>query len=154
VTSSEHDFNRDVYRRVIAAVSNGDADALDDLLAPDMVDHNPLPGQAPGSSGFAEWMASARASFPDFQGTIEEAVAEGDLVAGRVTWRGTQSGPFLVVPPTGRVVEITAFHLVRFASGRVLDWWGTADLLGALLALGGQVVWAPVQKDSRDGPML
>jgi steroid delta-isomerase-like uncharacterized protein len=148
MTSGEHDLNRDVYRGVIAAVSDGDVDALNALLAPDMVDHNPMPGQSTGSSGFVEWMASVRASFPDFHGTVEEAVAEGDLVAGRVTWRGTQSGPFLVVPPTGRAVEIPAFHLVRFASGRVLDWWGTADLLGALLALGGHMAWEPDRSDS------
>jgi steroid delta-isomerase-like uncharacterized protein len=140
---SEHGLNKDIYRRVIAAVSDGNAVALDALLAPDMVDHNAISGQSPGRSGFAEWMASARASFPDFHGTVEEVVAEGTLLAGRVTWRGTHNGPFLGVAPTGRAVEITAFHLVRFASGRVVEWWGTADLFGALLALGGQVVSRP-----------
>jgi predicted ester cyclase len=148
MASDEQDLNRDLYQGVITAVSDGDADALNALLAPDMVDHNPVPGQSPGSSGFVEWMAMARASFPDFRGTVEQAVAEGDLVAGRVTWRGTQSGPFLVVPPTGRAVEIAAFHLVRFASGRVVEWWGTADLLGTLLALGAHMAWAPDRSES------
>jgi predicted ester cyclase len=145
---SEQDSNKDVYRRVIATVSDGNVEALNTLLAPDMVDHNPVPGQSPGSSGFAEWMTSARSSFTDFHGTVEAVVAEGTLVAGRVTWSGTHNGPFLGLAPTGRAVDITAFHLVRFASERVVEWWGTADLLGTLLVLGGRVVSEPLSSDS------
>src|ERR671914_2718079 len=93
---------KDIYRRIIDAISRGDAEALDELMAPDIVDHNPVPDQAPGVEGFKQWMAYARSSFPDFAGTVEDVVAEGDRVAARVTWRGTHRGEFLGIPPTGR----------------------------------------------------
>jgi len=48
---------KDLYRGVIAAVSDGDVTALDSFLARDVVDHNPLPNQAPGIEGFAEWIS-------------------------------------------------------------------------------------------------
>ena len=87
------------YRRIIEAVNAGDFDALDALFAADMVDHNPVPGQVPGLAGFKQWMATARRSFPDLHGTVGHVLAEGDLGAGRVTWRGTQAGPFAGAAP-------------------------------------------------------
>ncbi len=124
------------YRRIIEAVNAGDFDALDALFAADMVDHNPVPDQVPGLAGFKQWMATARRSFPDLRGTVEHLLAEGDLVAGRVTWRGTHVGPFAGAAPTGRVVTFEAYHIARFEAGKVAEWWGTADIFGALTRLG------------------
>ena len=135
-TVEEH---RAVYRRAIEAISRGDAAALEQLLAPDVVDHNPMPDQSPGVEGFKQWMSAARASFPDLAGTIEDLVAEGDRIVGRVTWRGTQTGPFVGVGPTGKTVSFTAIHIVRLVDGRIAEWWGVADLLGALEQVGASV---------------
>src|ERR687898_2331088 len=128
--------HKTAYRRIIEAVNAGDSDALDALFTADMVDHNPIPGQVPGLAGFKQWMATARRSFPDLRGTVEHVLAEGDLVAGRVTWRGTQAGAFVGVAPTGRFVAFEAYHIARFEGGKVVEWWGTADIFGALVQLG------------------
>jgi steroid delta-isomerase-like uncharacterized protein len=130
---------RDVYRRIIDAISRGDADALDELVAPDIVDHNPVPDQAPGVEGFRQWIAAAKSSFPDLAGTVEDLIAEGDRVAARVTWRATHRGQFLGIPPTGRTVSFSAFHIVRFSRERAAEWWGTADLLSVIQQLGASV---------------
>ena len=124
------------YRRIIEAVNAGDFDALDALFAADMVDRNPVPGQVPGLAGFKQWMATARRSFPDLRGTVGHVLAEGDLVAGRVTWRGTQEGTFAGAGPTGQLVTFEAYHIARFEGGKVAEWWGTADIFGALAQLG------------------
>jgi steroid delta-isomerase-like uncharacterized protein len=133
------DSLQEAYRRIIDAISRGDTTALDELMAPDVVDHNPVPDQASGVEGFKQWMARVRGYFPDFAGTVEDFIAEGDRVAGRVTWRGTHRGEFLGVAPTGREVSFSAFHIVRFAGGRAAEWWGTADLLSVIQQLGGTV---------------
>lgn len=130
---------KDVYRRIIDAISRGDADALDELVAPDVVDHNPVPDQAPGVEGFKQWLVAARTSFPDFSGIVEDVIAEGDRVAARVTWRGTHEGGFLGIPPTGKRVSFPAFHIVRFADGRAVEWWGAADLLTVVQQVGATV---------------
>jgi len=135
-----YDERKDAYRGVIAAVGDGDLATLDVLMAPDVIDHNPMPGQDPGIAGFKQWASAVRSSFPDFRGTVVTVLAEGDLVAGHVIWRGTQHGSFLGVPPSGRPVDIRAFHIVRLSGGRIVEWWGTADLLGALEQLGARVV--------------
>jgi steroid delta-isomerase-like uncharacterized protein len=130
---------KDVYRRIIDAVSRGDADALDELMGADFVDHNPISNQAPGREGFKQWMAMARTAYPDLRGRVDDLVAEGDRVAARMTWRGTHHGEFIGVGPTGTRVSFSAFHLVRFSEDRAVEWWGTADLLGALQQLGATV---------------
>jgi steroid delta-isomerase-like uncharacterized protein len=124
------------YRHIIEAVNAGDFDALDALFAANMVDHNPVPGQVLGLSGFKQWMATARRSFPDLRGTVGHLLAEGDLVASRVTWRGTQVGPFAGAAPTGQSIAFEAYHIVRFEGGKAAEWWGTADIFGALAQLG------------------
>lgn len=118
---------KELYRRVIAAIGAGDEAALDSLLAEDLVDHNPMPGQSSGREGFKEWMRSARRSFPDLEATVEQAVAERDLVAARVTYRGTHRGVLAGIQPTHRAVTFGAFHLVRVADDRIVEWWGMAD---------------------------
>ena len=132
--AAEH---KDVYRRIIAAISAGDFDGLDTLIAADIVDHNPAPDQGPGLPGFKQWMAAARASFPDLQGEPAQVIAEVDLVAGRVTWRGTHRGPFAGAAPTAKSVVFDAYHIVRFETGRAVEWWGTADIFGVVAQLGG-----------------
>ena len=96
--------------------------------------------QVPGLAGFKQWMASALGSFPDMRGTVEQVLAEGDLVAGRVTWRGTQAGPFAGVAPTGQFVAFEAYHIACFDGGKVAEWWGTADIFGVLAKLGASPV--------------
>ena len=130
---------KETYRRIIGAVSRGDAAALDDLVATDIVDHNPIPDQAPGLEGLKQWVDAARTSFPDFAGTVDDVVAEGDRVAARVTWRGTHRGDFLGVSPTNTQVSFAAFHILRFSRGRAAEWWGTGDLLGALQQIGATI---------------
>ena len=136
--SSEEQL-KEVYHRIIDTISRGDADGLDELVAPDIVDHNPIPNQLPGRDGFKQWMAAARIALPDMRGTVEDVIAEADRVAARMTWHGTHRGDFVGVRPTDKRVSISAFHLVRFSGGRAVEWWGTADLLGALQQLGATV---------------
>jgi predicted ester cyclase len=83
---------KDAYRRIIDAISRGDAGGLDELMAPDVVDHNPIPNGEPGREGFKQWMAAARTVFPDMRGTVEDVIADGDQVAARMRWHGTHRG--------------------------------------------------------------
>lgn len=132
-------YNVGVYRQVFDAVNRGDEAALDALLTEDVLDHNPIPGQAPGIPGFGQWMRYVRAAFPDVHVAVEDTMSQGDRVAGRVTWRGTHQGPLAGIAGTGRPVEFTAIHIVRFENGKAAEWWGVADLLGALMQIGAQV---------------
>ncbi len=124
--------NIEVYRLVFDAVNQGDEMALDNLLTEDVLDHNPIPGQEPGVAGFKHWMRYVRAAFPDVHVTVEDTLSQGDRVAGRVTWRGTHEGLLAGIAASGKPVQFTAIHIVRFENGKAAEWWGVADLLGAI----------------------
>jgi predicted ester cyclase len=134
------DGSTGTYRAIIRAVSDDALHTLDQFIAPDLVDHNALASQPEGLEGFKYWARSARGAFPDLTGTVEDLLTDGDKLAGRVTWRGSHRGNLMGVPATGRTVEFPAFHIVRFSEGLAVEWWGTADLLGALVQLGAQVL--------------
>jgi len=134
---------RRLYTAIIAAISARDDRLLDRLIADDLIDHNPAPNQPPGLAGFKYWAATAYEAFPDLTGTVEDTLVEGGKIAGRVTWRGTHRGRFVGVAGTDKAVKFAAFHIVRVADHRAVEWWGTADLLGALTQVGATVIVTP-----------
>ena len=77
-----------------------------------------------------------RRAFPDLHFTIEELVAEGDTVAGRVTMSGTHLGPFQGIPPTGRSFQQNHMHFVRFRDGKAIEHRAVRDDLGMMRQLG------------------
>jgi predicted ester cyclase len=56
------------------------------------------------------------AGFPDVYAAVEGVIAEGDLVATRVTWRGTH-------PPAGTHVVGRTMHLFRITNGQISEEW-------------------------------
>ena len=54
-----------------------------------------------GRSEFRRYAEATRAGFPDWHNRIDDLVASGDRVATRMTWTGTQSGPFGDLAPPG-----------------------------------------------------
>jgi hypothetical protein len=77
-----------------------------------------------------------RTAFPDLHFTIEELIAEGDTVAGRLTMNGTHDGPLMSMPPTGRPVRQDHMHFVRFRDGKAIEHWGVRDDMGMMASLG------------------
>jgi predicted ester cyclase len=68
--------------------------------------------------------------------TVEQQIAEGEWVATRITARGTHSGTWLGMTPTGRRVVITGVNIDRVVNGRIVEHGGAANLLDPLLAIG------------------
>jgi predicted ester cyclase len=134
---------RQAYGRLIAAVEANDPDALAEIVHPDIVDHDAVPGQPPGLAGIAAWMRGMHASLSGLSGVVEDTVVEGDKVAGRITWRGTHVGSFLGLPATGKPVRFSSMHLLRFENGLATEWWGVPDLYGALTDLGAKFELPP-----------
>lgn len=114
-----------------------DLGAVDEHVAPDVVEHNPVfPGQGPGREGFRQSVAMPLSAFPDLQITIEEMVAEGDKIVVRWVARGTHRGEFMGIPPTNRQVTVEGIDIYRYAGGKRVETWRQWDRLGLMQQLG------------------
>ena len=115
--------------------SRGDLYAADDLLAPNFALHIPLPSR-PGISGMNDVITACRAAFDHLDVTVEDMVAEGDMVAARFTARGIHKGVFMGLPPTGKSITMTGIEIFRIADGKIAELWGEANLMGIMSQLG------------------
>jgi predicted ester cyclase len=114
--------------------TGGNADVCDELVAPDLIEHQP--GLRGGIVGAKKTISTLHEWFSDFELTIDDLVAEGDQVWVRATARGVNTGSVFGRPPTGRRFEITVFDLLRFRDGRLVEHWGVPDQLSLLMQLG------------------
>ena len=127
---------RRFYLHLNRALRTGNLAELDEVLAPDAVDHNPAPGMKPGREGIEAAFAELRLAFPDLAFTVEDVIAEGDKAACRLSSRATHGGTFQGLPPSGKQVRQTGIDILRFAHGKVVERWGEFDTLGLLAQLG------------------
>jgi steroid delta-isomerase-like uncharacterized protein len=127
---SDEDRNKALLRRFYEELwSQGDLEAIPELVAENFVDHHPLPGAPPGREGLAALVTTWRTAFPDMREMVEDLIAEGDKVVGRFTMRGTHSGQFMGVPPTGQRVKMSGIDIVRIAGGKIAEFWYGEHLL-------------------------
>jgi len=118
------------------AVNSGNLDALDQLITPDSVDHDPAPGQGIGPAGYKAMFGEMRTAFPDFKVEVEHLTASDDDVAFAYTVSGTHRGEFQGHAPTGGVFSIRGVQISRFVDGKLAERWGSSDQLGLLTQLG------------------
>jgi predicted ester cyclase len=86
-----------------------------------------------GTRGLANML---RTAFPDLHFEIEELIAEGDTVAGRLSMSGTHEGALMGMPPTGHSMRQDHMHFVRFRDGKAVEHWGVRDDLSMMQQLG------------------
>jgi steroid delta-isomerase-like uncharacterized protein len=126
------ELNKSVTRRVYEEGLN--QGRFDVPYTDDFVGHG-------GNATFthADGMAEARGwreAFPDLRITVDQQVAERDLVAVRWTARGTNTGTGNGIPATGRAVQINGTTLFRMDEGRIAEEWTCANSLGLMKQLG------------------
>jgi steroid delta-isomerase-like uncharacterized protein len=109
----------------------------DELMAPDVVHHfNSGADPIIGVGANKEFNASLFRGFPDINQKIEDLIAEEDKVVYRSTLRGTHTGYFLGIPPTGKVAKINDFTMLRTADNKIAEWWYECNLLELMKQLG------------------
>lgn len=134
-TSTEYDV-KSIYPRLAEAVNSRNLDMLDELIAPDIVNHGADPDDPPGAERFKRSFRSLIVTCPDLCVTVDQQIAEGDWVAVRWTDTGTDTGGFWGRPPTGKQVLLTGIDVIRVMNGRIVERWSEYDLLYVLRSLG------------------
>ena len=124
-------------RRFDEEIVNGhDLAAISGWFADDFVDHVEIPGMPPGIDGVVARHEMLFTAMPDIHIDVHEVIAEGDLAAARFTIMGTDTGGFMGMPASDKVVTVTGMDFMRFRDGKIIEHWGEMDMMGLLQQLG------------------
>jgi predicted ester cyclase len=115
--------------------SKGDVTVFDKHTSQDFVEHQ-YGFSPPGVEGVKNAIKSLHSAFTDFSMVIEDMVINDNKVWGRMTARGTQTGQFGPILPTGKTFEITVIDIMQFNDGKLIEHWGVPDRLGLMEQLG------------------
>jgi len=131
-TEDKKGLHRRFYEEV---VNRGDADAIDEIMAPDFVGHTPGNPDV-GRDGLKQAFASLSSSFSNTRVNIERQISDGDFVASHVTISGTHTGDLFGIPATGKDVSYPGIEIVRIADGKIAEFWGLLDMLTMMQQIG------------------
>jgi steroid delta-isomerase-like uncharacterized protein len=128
--------NKETVRRIYEEVLNKrDLDLLDELVRPDYIEHDPLPGQREGLDGIKDRYAMLIEGLdPSFE--IEDMIAEADKVVVRWVNHGTNVGDFLGAPATGKSFHTPGIDIYRLEDGKLAEHWHVVDVFGQMIQLG------------------
>ncbi len=116
-----------------------DLSVADDIIANDAVFHinDPLsPPLEQGPTGYKSLISMYLDAFPDASCTVDEIVAEKNMVVARWNGGGTHQGSLGNIPPTGNQISITGINIHRIEDGKIKETWMNWDTLGMLTQLG------------------
>ena len=128
--------NKAVFQKMMSALNSKDLTTLESVLADDFVDNDAMPGMAVDREGMINMMHMFLGAFPDLNITVNQWVAEGDLVVGAMTTSGTQTGEFMGMPSSGKKFSMSEMHMVRVANGKIVEHWGVGDHISMMQQLG------------------
>jgi serine phosphatase RsbU (regulator of sigma subunit)/predicted ester cyclase len=121
---SSEDNNKALARRFLKAFANADLNTLDELLASDFINHNPLPGQDPGREGYMRTVAEKHDAYSDIRHTIDYQATDGDMVITRhTTHRIHDRGAAVGIEPPGREWTFTHIDINRIVGGKIVEAW-------------------------------
>ena len=124
-----------MFEKLISALNAKDMATMESLIAHDFVDNDAKPGMAPGRQGMIDMIGMFVGAFPDLNVVVDHWVAEGDLVAGVMTTKGTQTGEFMGMPASGKKFSVREMHMVRVANGKMAEHWGLANEMSMMQQL-------------------
>lgn len=131
--------NKALIRRYFTAIDEacaaGNADIIDEFLSPDFVEHNPFPGIPPTRDGWKQAFMAFVTGAPGYH-VVEDLVAEGDKVVGRITGYGKHEGELFGIPATGKEFRVSGIAVWRVVDGKIVEHWHETDQLGLLQQLG------------------
>lgn len=129
--------NKAILRRFIEEVWNkGDLSLADQLLSAEYTHHDTAtPDQGPGPESEKGRVNLYRTAFPDLRFTVQDLLADGDMLTTRWTCEGTHRGPLNGIAPTGKKIKVSGITINRFAGGKIAEGWVNWDALGLLQQL-------------------
>ena len=107
------DKNKALITRYFEEVWNqGKLDVLNEIIAPDYINHSPgMPNPPRGPEGLKPIVSAIRHAFPDLNYVIKNMVVSDKQVAVHTMMHGTHRGDFFGLAPTGKTIQVTQMQI-------------------------------------------
>ncbi len=117
-------------------MSSHDVSRLDEIKAPDYVNHNAF--AEPGLEGSKKVLGAIIAGVPDLKVTAEDVFvsADGSRVVGRYRYEGTHTGNLLGYSATGNPFVMRSIDIWRVENGRFVEHWDELNTLDVFIQMG------------------
>lgn len=130
--------NKRVVERFMDALNRREFAVLEEVISPDIQRHS---GATPdltieSREQFIEFLKQDVQGVPDVRQEIDLILAEGDLVAVRARYLGTQTGQWGPFPPSGKSIELSFIGIMKLKDGQIVEIWVEWDNMNALRQLG------------------
>src|SRR5215213_5023330 len=120
--TSEEEKNKALVRRFLEAHAKGDLDTMEEMLAPDFVDHNLIPGEGPGREGYLRSFTEYHAAYSHTRYVIEKQLAEGEEVVTTFAASATHDrGEWMGLVPTGKEFKALLVLIHRIVGGKIAE---------------------------------
>ncbi len=127
------EYNKMLIEKVFNEVMNGrNMGSIEKFIAPGYVNHG-IPNAKTGPAGFREIIQQFLDAFPDMKITMENIIAEGDMVATCGYWTGTNEGSFMGAPASGKQVKCAYIDFWKIQNGMCTENWVQMDMVGVMM---------------------
>lgn len=126
----------DVVSRWQRALNGHDPDALAELYSEKAETHSPLGGSVTGREAISKVLTAFLSAFSDASFAFQPAIIDEGRVALVAEITGTQDGPLLGLPPSGRAFRIWSVFVLELEDGLIVNERRIYDFTGLLIQLG------------------
>jgi steroid delta-isomerase-like uncharacterized protein len=128
---------KDIDRKLLEEPWKGNVGVIDQYVDENYVGYDPsVPEPMRGKQAFKDFVQGYLSAFPDGAITVDEQIAEGDVVASRWTARGTHGGELMGIAPTNKQVTVAGLSYTKFRNGKMIESYANWDTLGMLQQIG------------------
>lgn len=122
----------------IKATNDRNWQQVADLLGENVQRHSSTFGQLEVCcrEDFIHFHKAELETFPDLQESIQFMISEGDMVAARINFRGTQTGQLGKYPPSGNILDADFNCFFKVTDGKITETWVEYDVFNGLIQLG------------------
>jgi steroid delta-isomerase-like uncharacterized protein len=130
--------NKAIIRRLVEeGLNKRNAALIDEVYSTEYIGHDPDRPAPRRVEDLKQGMVGLLGKvFPDAQYSIEDLVAENDMVVWHWTFHATHQGELMGIPATGKAISFSGVNIFRMNNGRVVEDWVYRDTVGMLRQLG------------------
>jgi predicted ester cyclase len=135
MSSQEHTARLQAF---VSELNRGNLESIRQYIAADFFTYSPQPDEPTATDVYYDLVTDLKSAFPDLSVALQDLRAEGDLLKGRMTLRGTHKGSLWGVPGSGKAVNWTADIALRPIDGRFainLENLAMPEIMGLLRQL-------------------